>query len=171
MREMDPVYEDTVPSSPSLISSGDEVHGLLLHAPLPDKYVSDGDVVNWDICSRYKGYAVDTSRTRVLGEVILDQDTAYSIVLEMAQAVRDAAMPGVMTTDLVTLAKDVASEHGASLWLDFLGHGIGLDCHERPDMGVEEMVLQENMVITVEPRGRFRRQVPHGERGHGVGDA
>ena len=70
----------------------------------------------------------------------------------MSQAVRDPAKPGAIAADLVTLAKDVASEHGASLWLDFLGHGIGLDCHERPDMGVEEMVLQENMVITVEPR-------------------
>ena len=155
MREMNPIYEDTVPSSPSLISSGDEVHGLLLHAPLPDKYVRVGDVVNWDICSRYHGYAVDTSRTRVLGEVSHDQDAAYSIALEMAQAVRDAAKPGAVTTDLVTLAKDVASAHGASLWLDFLGHGIGLDCHERPDMGVEEMVLEENMVITVEPRVVF----------------
>ena len=156
IREMDPVYEDTVPSSPSLISSGDEVHGLLLHAPLADKYVGAGDVVNWDICSRYQGYAIDTSRTRVLGEMSSEQSAAYSIVLEMAEAVRNAARPTAITTDLVTLAKDVASRQGASLWLDFLGHGIGLDCHERPDMGVEEMVLEENMVITVEPRVVFR---------------
>ena len=34
----------------------------------------------------------------------------------------------------------------------FLGHGLGWDIHERPDMGVEELPLQENMVLAVEPR-------------------
>ena len=74
----------------------------------------------------------------------------YEAVLEMSQAVKDAAKPGARTTDLVRLADDVARSHGSGLWLMFLGHGIGLDCHERPDMGVEELTLEENMVITVE---------------------
>ena len=79
----------------------------------------------------------------------------YRVVLEMSQAVRDAMKPGAVTTDLVQLADDVAKGYGSRLWLMFLGHGIGLDCHERPDMGVERLVLEENMVITVEPRVVF----------------
>jgi Xaa-Pro aminopeptidase len=155
MRALDPIYEDCIPSSTSLICSGNEVNGLLLHSPIPDKVVGRGDIVNWDVCGRYSGYAIDTSRTRVLGEPTPEQETIYTTVLEMAQAVRGAAKPGALTTDLVTLADDVAREHGSRLWLMFLGHGIGLDCHERPDMGVEELVLEENMVITVEPRVVF----------------
>jgi Xaa-Pro aminopeptidase len=159
MRALDPIYEDCVPSSTSLICSGDEVNGLLLHTPLPDKKIEPGAVVNWDVCGRHQGYAIDTSRTRVLGTATAEQKRTYEAVLAMGQAVRDAARPGAKTTDLVRLADDVAKEHGSGLWLMFLGHGIGLDCHERPDMGVEEMTLQHNMVITVEPRlvhdGRF----------------
>jgi Xaa-Pro aminopeptidase len=159
MRSQDPVYEDTVPSGPSLICSGNEVHGLLLHAPLPDKRVEAGDVANWDICSRHQGYAIDTSRTRVVGTATSEQEETYGIALEMSQSVRDAARPGAATQDLVRLADEIARSHGSELWLRFLGHGIGLDCHERPDMGVEELSLEEDMVITVEPRvvfqGRF----------------
>jgi Xaa-Pro aminopeptidase len=152
MRDLDPLYEDTVPSSPSLICSGNEVQGLLLHAAIPDKRVEPGDIVNWDICGRHKGYAIDTSRTRVLGTPTREQEATYAAVLEMAASVREAAKPGAVTTDLVKLADTIAHQHGSALWLRFLGHGIGLDCHERPDMGVEEVVLEENMVITVEPR-------------------
>jgi Xaa-Pro aminopeptidase len=159
MRILDPLYEDAAPSSTSLICSGDEVNGLLLHSPIPDKKVGPGAIVNWDVCGRYRGYAIDTSRTRVLGTPTEDQVRTYQGVLEMSQAVRQAAIPGASTTDLVRIADDVARQHGSRLWLMFLGHGIGLDCHERPDMGVEEMTLVENMVITVEPRlvydGRF----------------
>jgi Xaa-Pro aminopeptidase len=155
MRALDPIYEDCATSSTSLICSGDEVQGLLLHSPIPDKVVRPGDVVNWDCCGRYLGYAIDTSRTRVVGTPTREQEAKYQVVLEMSQAVRDAMKPGAVTTDLVQLADDVAREHGSRLWLMFLGHGIGLDCHERPDMGVERVVLEENMVITVEPRVVF----------------
>ena len=54
--------------------------------------------------------------------------------------------------DLVALAERVARKHGYELWDRFLGHGLGLDVHSRPDMGAEEMTLTENMLITVEPR-------------------
>jgi Xaa-Pro aminopeptidase len=152
MRAMNPTYEDAVPASPSKICSGTNILGNMLHAPLPDKLVQAGDIVNWDVCARYMGYCIDTSRTRCVGEPTQKQAEAYDVVLEMSRAVRDAARPGAVTTDLVQLAKDIARDGGYQLWENFLGHGIGLDTHERPDMGVEKMTLRENMVITVEPR-------------------
>jgi Xaa-Pro aminopeptidase len=159
MRKLNPVYEDAAPCSTSKICSGTSVLGCMLHAPLADKLIQPGDVVNWDICSQYRGYSVDTSRTRVVGVPSAEQVAAYDVALEMSRAVRAAMVPGASTTDLVRLADDVAKSSGFGLWEMFLGHGIGIDCHERPDMGVEEMALRANMVITVEPRialdGRF----------------
>jgi Xaa-Pro aminopeptidase len=152
MRTRDPIYEDCLPASTSLICSGSDVLGMLLHTPLQGKVVERGDIVNWDVCGRYRGYAIDTSRTRVAGKATRDQEVAYAVVLEMSRAVRQAACPGALTTDLVRLADQIGKDGGFGLWAMFLGHGLGLDTHERPDMGVEEMVLAENMVITVEPR-------------------
>jgi Xaa-Pro aminopeptidase len=152
MRNADPLYEDPSVSSPSKITSGTAVGNCLLHVPLPDKMIQPGDVVCWDICMRYHGYAVDVSRTRMLGKPSLEIQRAYDTQLHMSQALIEAAKPGVPAVDLRTLAQEVAEEAGFSLWENFVGHGIGLDTHERPDMGVEETPLLEKMAITIEPR-------------------
>lgn len=66
MRVADPVYKECSPISSSLISSGRVGRLCGLHVPLDEKRIQVGDAVNWDICMRYEGYPVDTSRTRVL---------------------------------------------------------------------------------------------------------
>jgi Xaa-Pro aminopeptidase len=70
----------------------------------------------------------------------------------MHEAVMQAAKPGVPANRLVELAAEIARNEGYDLWNDFVGHGLGLDLHERPDMGMEETPLAANMLITVEPR-------------------
>jgi Xaa-Pro aminopeptidase len=152
MREADPVYEEVSPISPSLISSGRVGRLSLLHVPQGTKTIRPGDAVNWDICMRYKGYPVDTSRTRVVGRPTDEQRRAYEASLAMSREVIAATAPGVQVQDLVELADSVARQEGFELWERFLGHGLGLDVHSRPDMGSEEMLLAENMVFTVEPR-------------------
>jgi Xaa-Pro aminopeptidase len=152
MRDADPIYEECSPISPSLISSGPVGRLCRLHVPLSTKIIMVGDAVNWDICMRYRGYPIDTSRTRVVGKPTGRQQRAYDISLGMSVEVRKAVKPGAQVQDLVRLAQSVAKEGGFELWDGFLGHGLGLDVHSRPDMGMEEMILSEGMVITVEPR-------------------
>ena len=152
MRNADPVYEDMVSLSPSLICSGGAVAGSLLHHPRGGKRLEHGDVVHWDITSQHEGYAIDTSRTKALGRSTDAQRRAYQTVLTIFDEVLKAARPGVPAVDLVTLAVDVAREHGYDFWGPFLGHGAGLDLHERPDLVREATPLAANMVLAVEPR-------------------
>ena len=152
MREADPLYEDPSVSSPSKIGSGSKVGRWLLHVPMADKLILEGDAVCWDICMRYQGYAIDISRTRMLGRPSPDIERAYRAALQMSAGLIDAAKPGVPAVHLKRLAHEIANEAGFELWEDFVGHGIGLDTHERPDMGVEETQLLENMVLCIEPR-------------------
>lgn len=152
MRNADPVYEDMVSLSPSLICSGFPLAGSLLHHPRGWKRVERGDIVHWDITSQYEGYAIDTSRTKALGRPTDAQRRAYQTVLAIFEEVLKAAKPGVPAVSLVTLAVDVARERGFEFWGPFLGHGAGLDLHERPDLVVEATPLRKNMVLAVEPR-------------------
>ena len=99
-----------------------------------------------------EGYAIDTSRTKALGRSTDAQRRAYQTVLTIFDEVLKAARPGVPAVDLVTLAVDVAREHGYDFWGPFLGHGAGLDLHERPDLVREATPLAANMVLAVEPR-------------------
>ena len=152
MRSADPIYEDSCSSSPSLICSGFPVGGALLHFPTTSKKIERGNVVHWDICMRYEGFPVDTSRTRSIGKPTEPQTRAYDCVLRMHEAVIQAARPGEKASRLVEIADEIARKEGYELWDRFLGHGLGLDIHERPDMGIEETPLAENMVLAIEPR-------------------
>ncbi len=152
MRIENPIYEDSCTGSPSLICSGTSIRGSMLHLPDGEKKIRVGDAVHWDICLRYEGYPIDTSRTRVMGKATDEQKRAYEVSLRMHAAVLRAAKPGVKASDLVVLADNVARESGFGLWDKFLGHGLGMDTHERPDLVVEQTELAANMVMAIEPR-------------------
>ncbi len=152
MRVLNPIYQDSTVGSPSKICSGTAYGTSLLHVPLVDKLIQPGDAVNWDISMRYCGYNIDTSRTRVVGKPTADQERAHTAATEAALEVTRHARPGVSSLELVGVAQRVIRDYGFELWENFLGHGIGLDVHERPDMGVEDLVLREHMVFTNEPR-------------------
>lgn len=154
MRALDPVYEEVCPSSPSLIASGPTGDPALygLHAPLASKKIGRGDMVNWDICMRYLGYPIDTSRTRSIGTATAEHVRAQEVAIEMSEAIIAMVAPGISTQEMVGAAERVARDNEFQLWDRFIGHGLGLDLHCRPDMGREEMILEPGMALTVEPR-------------------
>lgn len=151
MREKNPIYEDSCTNSPSLICTSSTVAGTLLHLA-GDKTIERGDIVHWDICMRHQGYTIDTSRTRAVGVAPDEVRRAYGVVKEIHGAIIEAAKPGTPAVDLVHVGEAVAQRHGHTLWNSFIGHGLGWDGHERPDMGIEDMPLAENMVLAIEPR-------------------
>jgi Xaa-Pro dipeptidase len=153
MREANPYYDDSWPTSPSKIASGAAVGSSLLHNPQATRRVHSGSIVNWDICMRYCGYTIDVSRSRKVGEVTCDERRAQDVVAEMFDYVLAAARPGTAVRDLVAATDAIARDAGFRLWEGFLGHGTGLDCQERPVLTIEEpMILEEGMVICIEPR-------------------
>jgi len=152
MRSADPMYEDSCSSSPSLICSGHAVAGTLLHNASASKLIEMGDIVHWDICMRYEGYPVDSSRTRALGKVSDKHRKCYDAIMEIHAELIKQAKPGMLAGDLTQLAADMAQKRGYDLWNRFIGHGLGWDIHERPDMGTEATPFQENMVLAIEPR-------------------
>ncbi|MFC2043134.1 M24 family metallopeptidase [Chloroflexota bacterium] len=152
MRFHDPIYEDSCENSPSLICSGYAVGGSLLHLPQHSKIIQPGDAVHWDICTRYNGYAIDTSRTKVIGKPKPLQTRAYDTTVNMLEETIKIAKPGVPAVELVNTSKQVAKDAGFELLDGFVGHGIGLDAHERPDLVAEGTPLEKNMVLAIEPR-------------------
>jgi Xaa-Pro aminopeptidase len=152
MRNRDPMYEDSCTGSPSLICSGTTYGGALLHLADAAKMINRGDIVHWDLALRYAGYPVDSSRTRSIGPMAAEHRRIYEVSLEIHAAVVAAAKPGIAAFDLVSLGERVAQKGGCTLWNSFMGHGLGWDIHERPDMGIEELPLAENMILAIEPR-------------------
>jgi Xaa-Pro aminopeptidase len=116
------------------------------------KRIERGDLVHWTLPLSNEGYAIDTSRTKTIGPPTELQARAYGTVLRIFAEVLKAAKPGLPAVDLVTLAARVARDDGFEFRGPFLGHGAGMDLHERPDLVREATALQADMVLAIEPR-------------------
>jgi Xaa-Pro dipeptidase len=107
------------------------------------------------------GYCSDFGRTIYCGEPPDDYVDAYEVMLAAQEAGRAAARPGTRACDVNAACR--APIEAAGLGEHFrhrMGHGIGVDLHERPFLSAEdETPLEVGMTFTDEPSiivpGRF----------------
>jgi Xaa-Pro aminopeptidase len=121
----------------------------------------DGEPVLFDFGAVVEGYCSDFGRTVVCGEPPAEYEEARAAMLAAHAAGRAAAVPGALARDVNAACR--APIEAAGLGGGFrhrMGHGIGLDVHERPFLSVEdETPLEAGMTFTDEPSilvdGRF----------------
>jgi len=131
------------------------------HGVPSDKPVKNGEFVLMDYGAVYKGYHSDMTRTICVGEPDDEMRKVYNIVLEAQTAAINAAHAGMTGHELDEIARSIISDAGYdSCFGHSLGHGVGLEIHERPNASPNNMLpLNEGAVVTVEPgiyiAGRF----------------
>lgn len=135
------------------ISINDEViHGI----PSKKRILREGDIVKIDLGACYKGYHGDSARTIPVGKV---SDEA----LKLIEVTRESFFAGVAQLKAGNRLGDVGSaidakvrENGFSTVRKYIGHGIGREVHEAPDVpnygtpgrGVR---ICSGMVLAIEP--------------------
>ncbi len=121
----------------------------------------EGDMAIIDVGLTWKNYCSDMTRTVCLGRATDEMKRVYDLVRAANQAGRDAVRPGVPVCDVDRAARKVIEDGGyGKYFIHRLGHGIGLDCHEYPDVSSAcGQVERVGMVHSVEPGiylpGRF----------------
>ncbi|MCU0861871.1 MAG: Xaa-Pro peptidase family protein [Methanomassiliicoccales archaeon] len=122
------------------------------HAPGPDR-LKKGDAVLFDYGALYKRYGSDVTRTFFFGRASSRQRDMYQVVLQAQEAALGAIRAGVIAKEVDATARRVIdSSPFKNLMVHSLGHGIGLSVHDGGRMAPDvDLVLQENMVLTVEP--------------------
>ena len=143
------------------------VNDVVCHGIPGPRILKDGDIVNVDVTTMYKGFYGDTSATFYIGratpEARLVVETARK-ALELGIAeVKDGARLG----DIGAAIQEYVEAQGCSVVRDFVGHGIGRKFHEPPQVkhygkrGTGER-LKAGMIFTIEPMvnvGRFEVEV------------
>ena len=123
--------------------------------------VEEGDVVMFDFGAVVDGYCSDFGRTVCVGEPGSDVRDAYALVLAAQEAGRAALQPGVPANEVNRACRQPIEEAGyGPNFKHRMGHGIGLDVHERPFVSEEDDTpLEPGMTFTDEPSilvdGRF----------------
>lgn len=134
------------------ISINDEViHGI----PGPRK-IEDGDVVSVDVGAYINGYHGDSAKTFAVGNVSDDVLKLLKSTEESLYIAIEMAKPGVRLGDIGAAIARHNENNGYGVVKEFVGHGVGKDLHEEPEVpnyGKEGrgLRLQTGMVLAIEP--------------------
>ncbi|MBQ4249422.1 MAG: aminopeptidase P family protein [Clostridia bacterium] len=115
--------------------------------------IKKGDSVIFDLYTPISRYWCDMTRTVFFGEPSNKQKEVYDIVKKANAAGIAAVRPGTPLRDIDRAARSVIESAGYGEYFTHrLGHGLGLDCHEPPDVSAaSEAVAYEGMVFSIEP--------------------
>jgi Xaa-Pro aminopeptidase len=115
--------------------------------------IEEGDVVMFDFGAVVDGYCSDFGRTVCVGEPAPEVRDAYALVLAAQEAGRAALRPGVPASEVNRACRQPIEDAGfGAAFKHRMGHGIGLDVHERPFVSEEEETpLEAGMTFTDEP--------------------
>lgn len=134
-----------------IIASGHR--SALPHGVASDKKIEKGDMLTLDFGAYYQGYRSDMTRTIAVGEPPEKLKEVYQIVYDSLQKALSNMKAGITGKEADSYSRDFITAKGyGKNYGHGSGHGIGLDIHENIFMStVCEDILEENMVLTVEP--------------------
>lgn len=134
-------------------SINDQVcHGI----PSAEDILEDGDIVNVDVTTIYKGYYADASRMFLIGDVLPEDKELVKVAREAIDVGLSVVKPWNCLGDVGQAINDFAKAHGYSVVREIGGHGVGLEFHEDPWVSYVSKkntgyVLAPGMVFTIEP--------------------
>ena len=113
------------------ISINDEViHGI----PSKNRILREGDIVKIDTGATYHGYVGDSARTIPVGKVSEEAERLIKATRDSFFAGLEALQVGNRLGDVGSAIDTVVVNHGFSTVKRYVGHGIGTDMHESPDV-------------------------------------
>ena len=132
------------------------VNDVICHGIPGDRVLKDGDIVNVDITPILDGYYADASRTFFVGTPTEQGKKIVSVASESLKRGIEVMAPGATLGDIGYAIQSYAESQGCSVVREFVGHGVGIDFHEQPQVlhfGTrgKGIPLVPGMVITIEP--------------------
>lgn len=128
------------------------VHGI----PKPTEVLRDGDVIGIDFACFKDGFCTDAARTLAVGHVTTADAELIDTTLACLTRAISVCGPGARIGDVGATIQALAEERGYGLVRDFVGHGVGRQMHEDPQIpnyGVAGSGhrLKAGMTIAIEP--------------------
>lgn len=139
------------PASCCLSVNEEVIHGI------PGKRVlKEGDIVSVDVGAIVDGWHGDNAATFPVGKVAPEAEKLMQVTRECLEIAIAMAAPGVRLGDIGHAIQSHAEEHGYGVVRQFIGHGIGSEMHQAPDVpnygkqgrGIR---LEKGMTIAIEP--------------------
>lgn len=134
------------------VSVDDEV----VHGIPSDRILNEGEIVGIDCGAEKNGYFGDAARTFSVGKVSSEKQDLMEVTKEAMFLGIEKARPGNFVSDIGHAIQTYAESKGYSVVRELVGHGIGTNLHEEPQVpnyGVprQGQELREGMCLAIEP--------------------
>ncbi|THB80010.1 MAG: type I methionyl aminopeptidase [Desulfobacteraceae bacterium] len=132
------------------------INEVICHGIPSERILEDGDIVNVDITPILDGYYADASKTFFVGTPTRDGEKIVNVAAQSLKRAIEAVAPGATLGDVGWAIQNYAEAQGCSVVREFVGHGVGIDFHEQPQVlhfgkRGKGLPLVPGMVFTIEP--------------------
>lgn len=140
------------PASICVSINEEVVHGI----PSRTRYIKEGDIVSLDAGVIYKGYHSDSARTYGVGEISPVCTDLIKVTKQSFFEALKVARAGNHIKDIGVAVERYVLQHGFDVVVDLVGHGVGKNLHEEPDVPNfatrrRGPKLKVGMTIAIEP--------------------
>lgn len=164
--ELDKIAEDYIRSHgaiPAFLGYGGfpntlciSVNEQVVHGIPSDYILKDGDIVSVDCGTFMKGFYGDSAYTFAVGEIAPDTARLLKVTKEALYKGVEQAVNGNRIGDISFAVQQHAEANGFSVVRELIGHGLGRNLHEKPDVPNygsrgKGPLLKKGMVICIEP--------------------
>ena len=132
------------------------VNDEIVHGIPSDRVLQEGDIVSIDLGATYKGFVADAALTVGAGQIGPEAQHLIDVTHQALWAGIRAARPGARLGEISYAIQTYAESFGYSLVREYVGHGIGREMHEEPQVpnfGPPDRgpLLRKGMVLALEP--------------------
>lgn len=132
------------------------VNEEVVHSIPGSRVLNDGDIVSIDAGIKLNGFCGDATITVPVGNISKEAERLMKVTAKALDIGIAAAVPGNKIGDIGHAIQTFVEGQGFSIVRDFVGHGIGRDMHEEPQVPHfgrpgSGPLLKEGMVIAIEP--------------------
>lgn len=142
--ELDKIIEDYIRSRGAIpgflnyrgypASSCISINEEVIHGIPGSKKLKNGDVVSVDVGAIFDGYYGDAARTFLLGETSDENKKLVEVTRQSFFEGIKFAKPGCHLFEISEAIQDYVEKNGFSVVKDYVGHGIGTNMHEAPEI-------------------------------------
>lgn len=142
--------------SPFPASVCTSVNGVVVHGIPDDTVLKEGDIVSVDCGTKLNGYCGDSCYTFAVGEVSQETKQLLKVTKESLYKGIEQAVAGHRLGDISNAVQSHCESHGYGVVREFVGHGIGREMHEDPQVPNygrrgNGMLLKSGLCIAIEP--------------------
>ena len=132
------------------------VNDEIVHGIPGNRALQEGDIVSIDLGATYRGFVGDSAVTVPVGKVSPEAQRLIDVTYQALREGIRAARPGARLGAISHAVQTYAESFGFSVVREYVGHGVGRDMHEDPQVpnfGPADRgpVLRKGMAIAIEP--------------------